>query len=119
MKLVIEAKDVGLEIDLNEVRAAIRPTPKMSHVAPLTFEDVYQGEFGAGIFEDKNKEKIRSKKKPGRKPGRKPKEQGLNFGNGKDEGTIPTGKLKWVGNKKIVEEPVSIVNGNGDVYERG
>lgn len=65
MKLVIEEKDVGLEIDLNEVRAAIRE----HKITP----DIFQSMGLPSVeFPSIKKQEI-IKKKPGRKPGRKAK----------------------------------------------
>lgn len=87
MKLIIEEKDVGLEIDLNEVRAAIRP----SHEGIFKLNNEIMGAFvnigphpKSGINSvQRGDPNLKSgvaamvgkspRKKPGRKPGRKTK----------------------------------------------
>lgn len=69
MKLIIEAKDVGLEIDLNEMRAAIRPTPMKSDIG---FDGLPSRPNGVYILKDpggSGKPFVAERKKPGRKKG--------------------------------------------------
>lgn len=100
MKLVIEAKDVGLEIDLNEVRAAIREHfPEVKKFPNGTSTDELQKWIVENPLALSGINSVQSgtvKKKPGKKPGRKP------------------GRKPKIVVSEQVFNPLVVPNGNGD-----